>query len=114
MLLITFPAILPSNKFNSDGVDVISVPLICNFVALTSPPEPYITALLLITFPTVLPSNKFNSVAVDVISVPPFLKFVAFIVPFTTNLSFKFVEVPIPTLPVEPIIVNFSFAAFPA
>ena len=34
------PAVIPSTRFNSAAVDVISVPPICSLVALTSPPEP--------------------------------------------------------------------------
>ena len=58
--------VLPSIMFNSAAVDVIEVPAICNVVALTSPLEPYITALLFAIVPADEPSTKFNSEAVDV------------------------------------------------
>ena len=57
----------PSNKFNSVTVEVTADPPICNVVILTSPDDPYTTALLFTTVPAVDPSTKFNSVVDEVI-----------------------------------------------
>ena len=61
----TVPAVTPSLTFSSAAVAVIEVPPICNVVALTSPEEPYITALEFTIVPALEPSTKFNSAAVE-------------------------------------------------
>ena len=87
------PPTEPSNKFNSVAVEVtlaitlswlaeavMSEPAICNFVALTSPPEPYTTDLpdtiapadeplskLISSLSTVTPVRIFNSLTSEVI-----------------------------------------------
>ena len=55
----------PSMILSSAAVEVIAVPAIFKVVALTSPEDPYITALLFTIVPAEDPSIKLSSAAVE-------------------------------------------------
>jgi hypothetical protein len=62
-----------STVFNCAAVAVIEVPDICSVVALTSPLEPYITALPFEITPASDPSTKLSSAVVAVIPLKTFI-----------------------------------------
>ena len=70
-LISSFVDVTPFNVFNSAAFAVTVTLFNCKLVALISPDEPYITALLLTTVPDSEPSTKLSSAAVDVTVEPP-------------------------------------------